>query len=92
LNWRQKVWGFSIKNFKVFEHHQVLGREIENGVVLVNLSYNPYEFNISELILRIAFKKINGLSPTYKNGAAVGKEITGEPLNSIFLAKDNLKK
>jgi hypothetical protein len=50
-----------ISNFTVHQGADALAREFENGVVLVNPSTDPYEFNLSELFPGVSgFKRLSG--------------------------------
>lgn len=82
---------FSLKNFRIYNSPQVLAREFENGVVLVNPSLNDYTFNLNELFPKQHFKRISA-TKNQKNelntGEKVGENVLLSKLNGLFLIKD----
>lgn len=66
-------------------------REFENGVVLVNLSDNPYVFDLEELFPGQNFRRLQ--ASTYgdqivNNGQTVGATVTLPRRDALFLIKE----
>ncbi|WP_443938418.1 hypothetical protein [Pedobacter sp. MW01-1-1] len=81
-----------LKNFKIVNYPQVLAREFENGLVLVNPSLNDFTFDLNELFPNKKFKRIKAtINQKNENntGEAVQDKVTVSKLNGLFLEKVN---
>ncbi len=79
-----------IKNFKLINDTQALAREFENGVVLVNPSTLPYQFNLEKLFPNTKLKRLTATSKQdskVNNGKRVSATVTLPPLDGLFLEK-----
>ncbi|MFC2116428.1 T9SS type A sorting domain-containing protein, partial [Bacteroidota bacterium] len=74
----EKVW---IKDFTVHNAQDVMAREFENGVVLVNPSADPFLFNIPEMFPNKSFRFIEG----NKYEEFIGLNNTGNPVQGPVL-------
>lgn len=95
---------FAIRNLTVHNAPCTLAREFENGVVLVNPSYDPYDFNLQNLSTGIKNyrrikvemsddKRSDGDSyevSTYNNGEKIidASKVSVPGLNALFLIKE----
>ncbi|MCG8580060.1 MAG: hypothetical protein MI866_09095 [Bacteroidales bacterium] len=63
-------------------------REFENGLVLVNPSFDEVLIDISGYETANGFRKIKGKThPMYNTGEAVSKKVSVAPLNALFLQR-----
>jgi hypothetical protein len=81
---------FYISNLTAHCSPDVMYREFENGLVLINPDLSkPYTFNLEELFPGKTFYKIQGTQdPDVNNGAEV-KSATLKPYDGLFLQKSN---
>ncbi len=94
---------FAIRNLKIMNAPCAIVRDFENGVVLVNPSLQPFDFNLDQLFgNRMTYQRIKVVPPLvgkldgvpekikkYNNGKIVenNSEVTVPALNALFLIK-----
>lgn len=80
---------FAIRNLTIHNASSVIAREFENGVVLVNPSFDEYKFNLSDIFFEEkSFRRIND-NTSYNNGKAItNNNVIVPALNALFLIKD----
>jgi len=96
---------FAIRNLKIMNAPCAIVRDFENGVVLVNPSLQPFDFNLDQLLgTQQAYQRIKIVPPSvgkldgnleeitkYNNGEIVenSSNVTVPALNALFLIKTN---
>ncbi len=83
----EPVW---IERIEVFAHPNVMLREFENGVVLVNMSERPYSFDLEKLTHGKRFRRLRGSShqdPKTNDGSLVTGPVTLEAHDGLFLLR-----
>ena len=94
---------FAIRNLKIMNAPCAIIRDFENGVVLVNPSLHPFDFNLDQLLeTQQAYQRIKIVPPLvgkldgnpeeitkYNNGEIVenSSKVTVPALNALFLIK-----
>jgi len=94
---------FAIRNLKIMNAPCAIIRDFENGIVLVNPSFQPFDFNLDQLLgNQQTYQKIKVVTPSvgkldgdpeeikqYNNGEIVenSSKVTVPALNALFLIK-----
>lgn len=84
----EPVW---IESIQVFAHPDVMIREFEKGLVLVNPSDHPYTFDLEKLTPGKRYRRLRGSSqqdPKTNDGSPVEGTLTLEPRDGLFLIRD----
>lgn len=77
-----------LSDFSIRYAPALLAREFENGIVLVNPSFEEATFDLRKLAKHKSFRKIKGIThPQYNTGEEVGDKVNVLPLNALFLKK-----
>ena len=79
---------FKIRNIRVHSGTYAITRAFENGIILINPSFNSYKFDLKTLYPKLKFRRIKGAyQPNYNNGTTVDNEVIVNPLDALFLIK-----
>lgn len=79
----------NIRQITIHQSPQLLAREFENGIVLVNPSLNTQTFNLNELFPGNTFRKLKGFShPVYNDGSSIENTVEVAATNALFIHKE----
>ena len=80
----------TIKDLTIHQSSQLIAREFQNGVVLVNPAHSEQEFDLTSLFGNKIYNKIEGINdPIYNDGEEVQGTVTVGDRNALFLIGDH---
>lgn len=79
-----------IDRIEVYAHQNVMLREFEHGVVLVNMSERPYTFDLEKLTPGKRYRRLSGSlqqDPQTNNGSPITGPVTLHSRDGLFLVR-----
>jgi hypothetical protein len=78
----------TIRDLAVYDGTGAMAREFENGLVLVNASFQDYRFDLARLFPGKTWRRFRGTQdPLTNNGEPVGDSVTLGKLDALFLVR-----